>query len=238
MTKLCCIPRTLVIKPESAPAGSRRLVVEAEKVWPGGEAKLTVGFLDNPAQELRHRILSHLNAWNKTGNIEFTETKEASDAQVRINREPMTDPDWDGYWSFLGTDILHFQGPAGQTMNLQEFTMETPDSEFFRVVRHEAGHTLGFPHEHMRKELIEKIDQDKAFSYFKRTSGWEEDDVIQQVLTPLNEDDIIASPIADIHSIMAYQIPGDITIDGNPIPGGDDISDEDYAFCALIYPKT
>jgi hypothetical protein len=30
----------------------------------------------------------------------------------------------------------------------------TPDAEFYRVVRHETGHTLGFPHEHMRKEII------------------------------------------------------------------------------------
>ena len=39
-------------------------------------------------------------------------------------------------------------------MNLEAFTMQTPDSEFHRVVRHEAGHTLGFPHEHMRKAIV------------------------------------------------------------------------------------
>ena len=51
----------------------------------------------------------------------------------------------DGYWSYLGTDVL--QIPAGEpTLNLDSFTMNTPDSEVYPVVRHDTGHTLGFPH--------------------------------------------------------------------------------------------
>ncbi len=42
--------------------------------------------------------------------------------------------------------------------------MQTPESEYHRVVRHETGHTLGFPHEHMRKELVEKIDRRRPSS--------------------------------------------------------------------------
>ena len=37
---------------------------------------------------------------------------------------------------------------------------------------------------------------------------------------------------------MCYQIPGDITEDGKPIVGGKDIDPQDYAFSALIYPKS
>ena len=49
--------------------------------------------------------------------------------------------DQSGYWSYLGTDILSIA--AGEpTMNLQEFSMDTPESEFHRVVRHETGHAL------------------------------------------------------------------------------------------------
>jgi hypothetical protein len=43
------------------------------------------------------------------------------------------------------------------TMTLEAFTMNMPESEFHRVVRHETGHTMGFPHEHMRRELVDKI---------------------------------------------------------------------------------
>lgn len=214
-----------------------RLAVAVTKYWGAGGVRLTVGFLDNPSPELRSRILSHMNAWNKTANVEFVETGNAEDAQVRINRERMDDPQWNGYWSFLGTDVLKFQGPAKQTMNLEGFTMNTPDREFYRVVRHEAGHTLGFPHENMRKELVDKIDREKAISYYGRLAGWTREQVIQQVLTPLEESSIRGTAHADPKSIMAYQVPGGITIDGQPIVGGLDIDDVDYNFAALIYPK-
>ncbi len=126
------------------------------KYWGIEGKQFTVGFLDNPSQALRTKILSHMNAWSKTANVAFVETGDATQAEVRINRDRNPDPEWDGYWSFLGTDILPFSGPNNQTMNLQGFTMDTADSEFYRVVRHETGHTLGFPHEHMRKELVNR----------------------------------------------------------------------------------
>jgi hypothetical protein len=122
-------------------------------------------------------------------------------------------------------------------MNLEGFTMKTPDSEFYRVVRHETGHTLGFPHEHMRKELVDKIDRDKAISYYSRLTGWSREQVIQQVLTPLEESSIIGTAHADPKSIMAYQVPGSLTNDGLPIIGGLDIDQSDYNFAGLIYPK-
>ena len=59
--------------------------------------------------------------------------------------------------------------PELPTMNLEGFTMRTPESEFLRVVRHEAGHTLGFEHEHMRTQLVQRIDRKKAIAYFRRT---------------------------------------------------------------------
>jgi hypothetical protein len=223
--------------PGFSPPSPRRLAVVTSKYWGAGGVKLTVGFLDNPSKELRSRILSHMNAWNKTAKVEFVETAKAEDAQVRINRERMNDPAWNGYWSFLGTDILNFQGPAKQTMNLEGFTMKTSDAEFYRVVRHETGHTLGFPHEHMRKELVDKIDREKAISYYGRLTGWTREQVIQQVLTPLEESSIIGTAHADPKSIMAYQVPGSVTTDGQPIIGGLDIDQSDYKFAGLIYPK-
>lgn len=221
--------------PDFAPP-PEELAVATRKYWGAGGVNLTVGFLDNPPTELRNKILAHMNAWNRNANVKFVETAQADDAQVRINRERMADERWNGYWSFLGTDICVFQGPNNQTMNLEGFTMNTPDAEFFRVVRHEAGHTLGFPHEHMRRALVERIDRDKAISYYGRLTGWSPQQIIQQVLTPLEESSLIATGRADPNSIMAYQVPGSITIDGEPIPGGLDIDESDYSFAALIYP--
>jgi hypothetical protein len=121
-------------------------------------------------------------------------------------------------------------------MNLQDFSMNTPESEFVRVVRHETGHTLGFDHEHMRKELVARIDPKKAYAYFLRTQGWDKQTVDQQVLTTLDEVSTMSTP-PDQTSIMCYQLPGSITRDGRPITGGVDINATDFAFCGTIYPK-
>ncbi len=114
--------------------------------------------------------------------------------------------------------------------------MNTDEREFRRVVRHEAGHTLGFPHEHMRKELVALIDPEKAYDFFLRTQGWSRQMVDQQVLTPLSKNSIMGTP-PDQDSIMCYQLPGSITRDGQPIRGGSDINATDYAFAGRIYPK-
>jgi hypothetical protein len=200
------------------------------KYWGLQGISLTAGFLDNPPADLRKRILLHMNAWAKTANVKFVETK--TNPQVRIAR---VGGQKGGYWSYLGTDILHI-APNAQTMNLEAFTMDTPESEFHRVVRHETGHTLGFPHEHMRKALVDKIDPQKAIEFFGRTQGWSEEEVRAQVLTPLEESSLRGTP-PDPNSIMCYQIPGELTKDGKPIIGGKDIDSSDFAFAAMIYPK-
>ena len=207
-----------------------RIAVMTTNYWGPAGVHLTVGFLDNAPTDLRRRILSHMNAWNRDANVQFSETK--TDPDVRISR--VGGPDG-GYWSYVGTEIRQIKKNAA-TMNLEEFTMNTPDSEFFRVVRHETGHTLGFPHEHMRRALVKKIDRKKAIAYFKREDGWSEQDTIAQVLTPI-EEALIKGTAADPKSIMCYQIPGEITIDHKPIIGGLDIDESDYVFCGKIYPK-
>jgi hypothetical protein len=204
-----------------------RVAVITAKYWGPTPRQLTVSFMERAPADLRARIVSHMNAWTRTGCIQFVETQ--GDGDVRISREA------GGYWSYLGTDILHIPRNR-QTMNLEAFTMNTPESEFRRVVRHETGHTLGMPHEHMRRAIVAKIDPEKAYEYFLRTQGWDRTIVDQQVLTPLDERSIMGTP-ADQTSIMCYQLPGSITRDGRPIIGGLDINQTDYDFVGRIYPR-
>ena len=211
-------------------ATPERIAVLTTKYWGLQGVSLTVGFLDNAPTDLRKRILLHMNAWAKTANVKFVETK--TNPQVRIAR---VEGQEGGYWSYLGTDILHI-APKDQTMNLEAFSMTTAESEFHRVVRHETGHTLGFPHEHMRKALVDKIDPQKAIEFFMRTQGWSEEEVRAQVLTPLEESSLRGTT-PDPNSIMCYQIPGEVTKDGKPIIGGKDIDKSDSGFAAMIYPK-
>jgi len=204
-----------------------RLTLTTSKYWGPKPKTLTVSFMETTAADLRARIVSHLNAWAQYGGISFAETSGTGD--VRISRGP------GGYWSYLGTDIKLIP-QSRPTMNLQGFTMNTAESEYRRVLRHEAGHTLGFPHEHMRKALVDRIDPQKAYAYFLRTQGWSKEMVDQQVLTPLDARTIIGTE-PDQDSIMCYQLPGEITRDGQPIRGGTDINQTDAAFAGIIYPK-
>ena len=207
-----------------------RIAVVTTKYWGVAGVKLTVGFLDSPSAALRRRILSHMNAWGATANVKFVESN--NNPQVRIARDDGQDG---GYWSYLGTDILHIHEDS-PTMNLEGFTMRTPEAEYHRVVRHEAGHTLGAPHEHARKALVDLVESAKALEYFMRTQGWSEADVRAQVLTPLEESSLMGTP-ADQTSIMCYQVDASLTKDGNPIIGGTDIAPSDAVFMAKIYPK-
>lgn len=253
MTQICCRPRRLPAdrlihaaklaheqNPVNRPliSGLARLLpgveitaqhiaVMTKKYWGPRGVRLTVAFMEYTARPLQVRILEHMNAWSKTANVAFV--LSTMDPLVRISR------DLEGNWSYLGTDILSI-APGEATMSLQEFSMETPESEYRRVVRHEAGHTLGFPHEHMRKALVELLDPEKTREFFAGDQGWTHSETDAQVLKSLEESDLMGTP-PDQDSIMCYQIPGAITRDGRPIAGGADINASDYAFAAKIYPK-
>jgi len=224
------VERLMRVVPGFAPTKAA-IAVLTTKYWCGGGVKLTVGFLDGAPADLRKRIVEHMNAWSKTANVLFVESR--TEPQVRIAREGGADG---GYWSYLGTDILTIP-PDQPTMNLQAFDMSVPESEFRRVVRHETGHTMGFPHEHMRRELVQKIDAKKAIAFFGATQGWPPDEVRRQVLTPIEESSLWGTEHADPRSIMCYEIPGTLTRNGQPIVGGTDIDEDDYAFAAKLYPK-
>jgi len=224
---------TVARTPMGRRGGPRRLAVVVGRRWPVSGVRLSVKFLDSPPADLRARIIRHMNAWGKTANVVFTETRGTG--KVRIARLD-SPPDMSGYWSYIGTEILEID-PDQPTLNLEGFTMKVSEAEFRRVVRHEAGHTLGFHHEHMRKQLVAKIDRAKAFAYFDKNQGWTAEEVGQQVLTPLKESSIMGTKESDPLSIMCYQIPGVITKDGKSILGGLDINANDFRFAASVYPK-
>jgi len=199
------------------------------KYWGSKGVRLGVSFLDNPKQDLIDRIISHANAWRTEANANVSFSWSKSQGEVRVSFGP------GGYWSYLGTDIRRVS-TSQNTMNLEGFTMKTPESEFVRVVRHEFGHTMGFPHEHMRAGIIAKLDRKKVIDYFKRYQKWSETTTVSQVLTPVNEKSVMGSPESDEDSIMCYMLPGSITKDGNPVRGGLNFSATDKKYAAKIYP--
>jgi hypothetical protein len=225
--------RVVARTPVGRRGGQPRLAVVVGRRWPSSGVRLSVQFLDKPPQDLRARILRHMNAWNRTANVVFGETRRTG--QVRIARLDSPD-EVSGYWSYVGTEILEVDDDE-PTLNLEGFTMHVSDAEFRRVVRHEAGHTLGFDHEHMRRQMVQRIDPRKAIAYFDRTEGWTPQEVREQVLTPLAQKSIMGTVESDPTSIMCYQLPGAIMKNGKAIRGGKDINAKDFAFAASIYPR-
>ena len=206
-----------------------QLAVLKTSYWGPAGVDLGVSFLEPTSTELRDKILKYANLWNKKANINFRYSKSQGDVRISFKKGG-------GYWSYLGTDIRQIS-PGSPTMNLDSFTVNTPDSEYKRVVCHEFGHTLGFPHEHMRKGITSKIDPQKAYAYFKKNVGWSKSMVDSQVLTPLDESKLKATIGARSNSIMCYQLPGSIMTDGIAVPGGAEIDIVDYDLARKLYPK-
>ena len=225
-------PANAAVFPTHWPAGMelptpQHMALHTSAYWGSRGAVLTVGFMESTPTDLQARILSHMNAWNAHCNIKFV---LASDPQVRITRSG------DGYWSYLGTQILTI--PKNQpTMCLSRFTMDTPEGEYRRVVRHETGHTLGFPHEHQLPEIIDLLDVSKTLAWGPRALGWSEQMIRSQILTPPDMRTIRMTPHADVRGIMCYSLPASITKNGQPIPGGTDIDATDAEYAATMYPK-
>jgi hypothetical protein len=75
---------------------------------------------------------------------------------------------------------------------------------------------------------------------FHADQGWSEEEVREQVLTPI-EESTLKGTTPDPKPIMCYQIPGSVTKDGKPIIGGLDISEEafkDPKFSYIVYGHT
>lgn len=206
-----------------------RLALLVGQYWGSDGVKLDVYFMDTGDATLQAKILSYANLWSKYANIRFMQSNDPT-ARVRVARTP-----GQGYYSYIGTDILHI--PTSQpTLNLDRFTLKTPESEYNRVVPHEFGHTAGFPHEHSRAEVIALLDRQKVYAYFEATQGWSQRDIDAQILTPLRPGSFRATNAPDTSSVMCYSFPGALTLSGQPIPGGAGIDATDGAFAALMYP--
>jgi hypothetical protein len=214
-----------VVRGLAAFVPAERIAILNSTYWGAKGVDLGVTFLDSSNAALKAKILAYANKWGKYGNVKF---RESGDGQVRLALKG------DGYWSYIGTDILSIP-KNDPTMTLDGFSLSTPDSEYDRVVCHEFGHTLGFPHEHERQEILSLLDVEKTVAYFQTHVGWDRTTTMQQVFTALDPKKITATA-PDARSIMCYEFDGACTKSGQPIPGGNVIDAIDAGAVAKLYP--
>lgn len=208
------------------------------RLWPTTGVNLTVSFpFDSTDRATQQKIVEFANHWGTQGrgNVKFSLTSDKA-ANVRIITQTN-----DGYWSYIGRDIE--QVPTNEpTMTLSEMSVRsTPDSEFYRVVEHEFGHTLGFMHEHERPSVISLFNPAGVYKWAEETQGWDKQTVDEQILTPLNEA-LLTATSADTKSVMEYDFPGtwngvNVTKNGQPIISADQIDSYDAQLVANLYPQ-
>jgi hypothetical protein len=176
----------------------QRIAVLTNNKWSPAPQVFSVGFMEQVSVGLANKIISVANEWSKHCNKSFALTK-SNTADVRISLRA------GGYWSYVGTDCKAI--PLNeQNMNLEGFTLNTPDGEYLRVVCHEFGHFLGCPHEHSRRAIVEQLNRQAVIREFMRSQGWSKQEVIRQILTPIEESQLLQVPgfeVADEDSIMA-----------------------------------
>jgi hypothetical protein len=70
------------------------------------------------------------------------------------------------------------------------YDMTVPGADSFIANGVVVHNSLGAPHEHMRKELVERLDVNKTIQWFRQYQGWDQQTVQEQVLTPLDDREV------------------------------------------------
>jgi serralysin len=216
-----------VIKKSSHIAKLSKLVAPKTSLWSPGRV-LTVSFIGGE-KVVKDRIIKHAKIWMDHTSIEL-DFKPAKNkvADIRIAFDMN-----DGSWSYVGTDNLSIEQDQ-PTMNYGWLTPTTGDEEYRRTVLHEFGHALGCAHEHSNPKGGIPWDKKKAYAYYMQ-QGWSKEEVDEQVFKKYGKNIVRATKV-DKQSIMMYPIPNEITIGDYAVGWNNDLSENDKAFIAKLYP--
>ena len=122
-------------------------------------------------------------------------------------------------------------------MNSGWLRINTPDSEYDRVVLHEFGHALGLIHEHQNPNGNPiKWDRKKVIEYYKVTQDWDSSFVEKNIFRLYEKDKTLGTTF-DEKSIMLYSIPKQLTTDGLSTARNTELSSKDKEFIGFLYPK-
>jgi len=141
--------------------------------------------------------------WKNLGiGLEFVETQDANDAEIRIGFAP------GGSWSYVGRDNLQYApDPAERTLNFG-WDLATPYGK--DTVLHELGHVLGFPHEHQNPNAGIVWDEPETYRVFGGPpNNWSRQQTYNNIIRKIPAQDVDGSNW-DKDSVMHYRLPAGV----------------------------
>lgn len=196
--------------------------------WQTGDI-ISIRFLGgDPA--LQDRVRKVALEWTNVANLTFDFVDNApSDIRIAFVQG-------NGSWSYIGTVCRNIAEPQ-PTMNYGWLTPDSDDAEVRRVVLHEFGHAIGLIHEHQNPKG--GIHWNRA-AVIKDLSGppnnWSQATIENNMFKFYPLTDVIPTDV-DATSIMMYPIPESWTTDRFSAGLNGELSDDDRALVASVYPK-
>lgn len=174
--------------------------------------RLDVTFAPDTSKDVRERVAAIMVEWNSYSRVQFRATESPyGKGDIRVDFRPDS-----GNHSQLGR-LARKLSTNSSTMNLATCAKWPVGSkQFKRVVLHEFGHALGFAHEHQHPidDCSAEIDWEKAYTFFQNDQHWSHEMVDNNLRTIKKRDEMLLSPIGDLHSIMRYYLSPSFLKDG------------------------
>lgn len=193
----------------------------------GAGQTIRIKFLDNKP-EAQDIVKDCATEWMIYANIKFIFVQSNEDAEVRISFDSRG-----GYWSAIGTDCLKTDKNAA-TMNFGIGMFYSYDN-FRTSILHEFGHMLGLQHEHQNPNGGPAFNIPLVYAYYLREFGWTKKMVDEQIFAHYSTTQTNSSSY-DKASIMHYDFPASLIINGISYERNHDLSATDKRIINQIYP--